>query len=341
MQNLTEIKPLLVDQEKYLRELILGFEKGQVFITALEMDLFTHLKEAKTCATLSEELEIHPGVTRKLLDMLFAMDLLDKKGEFYFTTNELQAFLVKDEPYFIHSLLSSVTQRNNWFKLLENLRHGPSENPEKSTYSYDQKRIDWMARRTLLGRLQATYKSLSAVSGFNSAKKMIDLGGSHGLFAISFAQMNPNLETVIFDQPEVTKISQDFINKYEMQAQASIITGDFTQDDIGTDYDIAFSALSFAGDKEETLSFFAKVHASLNKGGLFILQTFAIDNNRKGPLFTISADLREYASGSPNRHFFTEHEMTEFLTQSGFTNVQIVDMQHWWGMPTKMIVVRK
>lgn len=342
MEKLVEVKPLLVDKEKCLRDIILGFEKGQAFITALEMDLFTSLKEAKSCASLSAELGIHPGVTRKLLDMLFAMELLDRKGKLYSTADELQPFLVKGEAYFIQSLLMSIEQRNDWMKLPERLYQGPLEKPEKQfSWEYDQERVNWLARRTLLGRLQTTYKSLSAVPGFNSAKKMIDLGGAHGIFAISFAQMNPELEITIFDQAGVTKISQDFINKYEMQDRAAIITGDYTQDDIGADYDIAFSALSFAGDKKETLSFYSKVYAALNKGGLFILQTFTIDNDRKGPLFTLSSDLREYMSGVQNRHSFTEQEIIDILTESGFTTEQFVDMSEWWGMPSRMIVARK
>ncbi|MEA1961465.1 MAG: methyltransferase dimerization domain-containing protein [Bacillota bacterium] len=213
MENLIEVKPLLMDKERYLRDIVLGFEKGQVFMTALEMDLFTILKEAKSCESLSIELGTHQGVTKKLLDMLFAMELLNKEGEFYSTKDELVPFLVKGEAYFIQSLLMSAEQRNDWIKLPKRLYQGPAERPEKEAkWEYDRERVNWMARRILLGRLQATYKSLSAVPGFNSAKKMIDLGGFHGIFAISFAQMNPELEIVIFDQPGVTEISQEFID---------------------------------------------------------------------------------------------------------------------------------
>ncbi|MEA1960977.1 MAG: class I SAM-dependent methyltransferase, partial [Bacillota bacterium] len=131
------------------------------------------------------------------------------------------------------------------------------------------------------------------------------------------------------------------IDEYGIQNRAGIISGDFTRDDIGEDYDIVFSALSFAGNNEETLAFYIKVYAALKKGGLFILQTFTVDNDRKGPLFTISSDLREYMSGVKNRHSFTEREMLAILTESGFTGEQIVDMSEWWGMPTRMIIARK
>jgi len=61
--------------------------------------------------------------------------------------------------------------------------------------------IDWIAKGTMLGRLQATLKTVKEIPEFEASRKLIDLGGGHGLFGIGFAQENPDLEVVIFDQP--------------------------------------------------------------------------------------------------------------------------------------------
>lgn len=342
MENLVERKPLLIDKEKFLRDIASGFEKGQAFLTALEIDLFTNLKETKSCEQISLELGIHPGVNKRFLDMLVAMELLDRKNDLYSTPSELLPFLSKEEDYFIQSLHYLVESRDDWIQLPERLQKGPIEKPEnKNKWNYSRKRVNWMARRILLGRLQAAYKNLSVIPGFNAAKKMIDLGGNHGIFAIGFAQMNPELEIVIFDQPGVTDISQEFINEYGLQKRASTITGDYLKEDIGLDYDIAFCAMSFSGNKEDARFFYRKVAASLNKGGLFILETIAIDNDKKGPLYAVSSGLREYMNGKTDECFFTEKEHLELLIEAGLAGEQIVDMSECWGMPTKMIIARK
>jgi hypothetical protein len=158
MEKLANKKPPIEDRGKFLRDIALGFEKGQIFLIALKLDVFTQLKEPKTAESLSKDLETHPEITRRFLDVLVALKLLSKR--------EVPA--------------------------------------HKHEHKYDRESIDWIARGTMLGRLQATLKIVSKLPEFLNAKRLIDLGGGHGLFGIGFAQENPQLEVVVFDQPGVT-----------------------------------------------------------------------------------------------------------------------------------------
>jgi len=69
------------------------------------------------------------------------------------------------------------------------------------------------------GRLQKTLELVCALPEFKSARRLIDLGGGgDGLFAIGFAQESPNLEVIVYDQPEIIGIiglACNYIEKYQ------------------------------------------------------------------------------------------------------------------------------
>ena len=113
MEKLANKKPPIEDRGKFLRDIALGFEKGQIFLIALKLDVFTQLKEPKTAETLSKELGTHPEITRRFLDVLVALKLLSKREDLYSTATDVTPFLVEGEPYFAKYLKFSIFL--SWF----------------------------------------------------------------------------------------------------------------------------------------------------------------------------------------------------------------------------------
>ena len=341
MERLATVVPPIEDRSKYLRELAGGFEKGQIFLTALELDIFTLLETPRDTQELAETLETLPHITNRFLDVLVGMRLLTKKGAMYVTASDVAPFLVKDAPYSARYLNFATKSRKTWMQLAEAMKTGPVDNTDPHDHVYDQPCIDWMARGTLLGRLQGTVKHLAELPEFQAARKLIDLGGGHGLFGIAFAQENPDLEVVIFDKSEVTPMTQGYIDNYGMQDRAITMAGDYTKDDIGSGYDIAFEACSFGGHGDEALSFYRQVASALKDDGLFIRLTFTIDDDRSGPLTSLIWDLKEQITGQSHMHMKTTTELFETLAEAGFQRERIIDMAQWSNMDTRLIIARK
>ncbi len=266
-ERLAEIKPPLEDQGRFLWDLVVGYEKGQVFLTALDIGIFDMLKDPKTADQLSSEAKLNSQVTGKLLDVLVSLGALSKDGNNYLTAPKMAPFLVQSEPYFARYLNFANESRNQWPNLKDVLKNGPITGEHKHEHNYDRMMIDWIARGTMLGRLQSTLKLIRELPEFKAARKLIDLGGGHGLFGIGFAQENPNLDVVIFDQPKVAEITKDYIDRYSMGDRVHAVGGDYTKDDLGSDYDIAFEACSFGGNAEQARSFYQRVASSLKEGG--------------------------------------------------------------------------
>lgn len=342
MVNLKDTKPLIKDQGRSLRELAAGLEKAQIFLTAMELNLFTTLEKSKSAAVLAEEMGYDYEVLQKYLDVLVALGLLVREGKRYRTAPHVAPFLVEGAPYFARYLQYSVKERHNWMKLKQILQEGSLKDEEgEHTHHYDSDTIDWIARGAMLGRVQETLKSISEFPDFQRAQKMIDLGGGHGLFGIGCAQENPQLEVVIFDQQGVTDIAQEYIDQYGLRDRVKVMTGDYTKDDIGNGYDIAFCALSFGGNREESIAFYRRVYEALNDGALFFLQAFTIDDDRKQPLSTLIWDLKDSMWGHKHMHIYTNADVFDIFAEAGFIGEKVINVSESVTMPFRTVVVRK
>lgn len=216
-------KPL--EKGYFLQEMTSWFEKGQIFLTAVEIDLFTKLKEPKSAEALSVEMGTHYEITHRFLDVLVALGFLSKHEDRYLTAPDVAPFLVEDEPYSFAKFLKCATEkRDGWMKLKQILKEGPLVMP-RSTYvekhvknlmlfNFDRESIKVQAGYVMLGRLQATLKIVSELPEFGNAKRLIDFGGGHGLYSIAFAQENPKLKVVVFDLPGVIDVAWEYINEY-------------------------------------------------------------------------------------------------------------------------------
>lgn len=343
MDNLKDTKPLLKDKGRFLHELASGLGRAQIFLTAVDLNLFTDLEEPKTAEALSEERGYYYEVLHKFLDVLTALGLLIREdGDKYRTASNVAPFLVEGAPYFARNLQFSVKECEKWMKLKQILQEGPLES-EKSEHihNFDRDTIDWIARGAMLGRVQETLRIISEYPEFKTAKKMIDLGGGHGLFGIGCAQENSQLEVVVFDQPGVTDITQEYINQYGLGNRVKVMTGDYTKDDIGNNYDIAFCALSFDGNREESITFYRKVCKALKHDALLMLQTYTIDDDRKQPLTTLIWDLKHSMWGNGQIHIHTNAQLFSIFEESGFKGEEVIDMSESLTMPYRLVVARK
>ncbi len=60
-----------------------GYQISQVLFTACSLNIFKRLDSPKTASELSDDMGTDPSITKKLLDVLVALDLLILEGEKY------------------------------------------------------------------------------------------------------------------------------------------------------------------------------------------------------------------------------------------------------------------
>ncbi|MEW6104508.1 MAG: methyltransferase dimerization domain-containing protein [bacterium] len=311
-----------------------GHEISQILFTAIEYDIFTLLTEPKTAVQISKEIRTDLHLTEKFLNALVALQLLLKINDRYANTKISETFLVKESPFYQGNLLKLMANGyNTWSKLGNMLRGiGVQESEEKFEY-IDKVFIFGHAEGAISGSLQKTVRTVAALSEFKNAKRLLDLGGGHGLYAIAFGQLNPSLDIFVFDLPHVTEITRNFIEQYGMKDRIKVIAGDFTKDDIRNGYDIIFAS------DVPIFGILKKIHSALNEGGVLIYRRWILNDDGTAPLVSVLFDLMLSIRRS-DHHVCTLGEYIDWLGKANLSITRVIDI-FTPSDPTKIIVAKK
>jgi predicted O-methyltransferase YrrM len=202
-----------------------------------------------------------------LIRFLQSCGLITETGGKFVCPGEVTEFYSLTSPYsqipYLDKLLWHLSE--HWLHLESILRSGPLFYEEQEFFS--RWSLPSMAANALTGRLQDVVLAVAALPGFSGCRKMVDLGGGHGLYALALASLNPDLQAVVFDLPEVIPLTKEYIVRYGMEDRVSLIGGNFFTDGIGTGYDIILSSSNPSGKAPVMIP---KIASALNPGGYFV-----------------------------------------------------------------------
>jgi SAM-dependent methyltransferase len=320
---------------EHLNRMARGYQISQILFTAIEYDVFTLLSEPKTATHISTEIKTDPKLTEKFLNALVALRLLSKSGDKYAITTLARTFLVKDSPFYQGNLLK-LTARGyyDWSKLGQALKSGSIQKEQEKKFEHINKVFTLgHAEGAMRGDLLRAISAIVSLPEFKNAKRLLDLGGGHGLYAIAFAQINPNLNISIFDLPHVIEITKEFIKKYRMENKIKVIAGDFTKDELGNDYDIIFVS------DVTIFDVLKKIYHALKEDGVLIYRRWTLNDDGTAPLTSVLFDLMLSIYGSEHR-VCTLSEYISSIEKAGFSIVWVIDISTSLD-PAKIIVAKK
>jgi hypothetical protein len=111
---------------------------------------------------------------------------------------------------------------------------------------------------------------VTSLPEFPGLRRMLDLGGGHGMFTIYMVAAHASMQGIVFDQPAVVDVARSFIKEYGMEHRVSVMGGDCVKDDIGEGYDLIWDSATLNFVKHDIDSMVRKIFKALNDGGLFI-----------------------------------------------------------------------
>ena len=158
-------------------------------------------------------------------------------------------------------------------------------------------------------------------------------GGGHGLYALAFKEINPELDVYVFDLPQVIEVAKKFV-----EDKVKLIAGDFTKDDIGSGYDVVFASDVLYRPRDELSRILRKVHESLNDGGILITKHWHIDDLREDST-AVFFDLMFAILDEEDRVYSTP-EFCDILESCKFEVVDIVDVGESYS-PSKIVIAKR
>jgi hypothetical protein len=315
-----------------------AFWSSKVLLTAVEMDLFTHLQgKSLTGRDLGAALGLHPRGIADFLDSLVAMKYLARQGNGpdarYANLPEIEEFLSRKSPRYIGGILEMLNARlfRFWHDLPEALRTGKPQNEIKHSQKpvfeelyADLPRLEqFMGAMTGLSRIN--FEAFAAKFDFKPYETLCDVGGATGLLSIEVAGRHPHMRATSFDLAAVEPIARKAIARAGLSGRVATASGDFFKDPLPRADVITMGMILHDWNLEKKMHLIRQAYAALPKGGAFVAIEALIDDERRENLFGLLMSLNMLIEFG-DAFDFSGSDFRGWCREAGFTRFEVIPL---------------
>ncbi|MFQ5686654.1 MAG: methyltransferase [Candidatus Scalindua sp.] len=311
-----------------LNEISYGYWKAQVLFVAVEMGIFTLIKGVgKSGKVVSTKLGTDHRATEMILNVLVSLGFLRKVKGVYKNTAVSNRYLIKDSPLYQGDRIHHFHNMwDYWSKLNVAVKTGNPTAYDNADEDVDAQRLrEFIRAMHNIGAVQAG--EICGKLHLKKYRSLLDLAGGQGTYAVRFVKENPKMRAVVFDLPDVIKITKEHIKESGMRGKVTTKAGNCLEDSFGEElYDIVFvSNLLHIYKPVENLEILKKCWDSLLKKGIVVIQEFVLNPAKTQPLFGTLFSLN-MLMGTHSGSSYSYVEMREWLKEVGFKNVKRVNL---------------
>ena len=308
-----------------IMRLALAYRSSMVLFAATELDVFTPLADGPlTSGQLASRSGAQAEPLRLLLDACAAEGLLTREGDRFVNTEVADAFLVRGRPgYIAHGLKFAEDLYPAWGRLADAVRHGkPTMEPE-SVLGDDKAKT-----RAFVFAMHERAKGMSAVlphgADFSGRKRLLDVGGGPGTYAMALIRHAPGLTATILDRPGVLEVTREIVESHGFADRITLMPGDYLTSPFGTGYDSALLSGMMHRETPETCQLLLrKAFAALDRGGLVVVSdVFFDDDSRNSPPFATYFALNMMMM-CENGTAHAKTGMARWMKEAGFEKVEL------------------
>jgi SAM-dependent methyltransferase len=145
----------------------------------------------------------------------------------------------------------------------------------------------WMRLTSTLTRYEA--RGCLALHDFGACRRMLDIGGNSGEFALQMCRAHPALAATVFDLPLVCQVGMEHLLGEPEQERIGFVRGDARHDPLPAGHDlISFKSMLHDWPEAEARAFLDKAIAALEPGGtLLIFERVPIDATSRPLPFSV------------------------------------------------------
>jgi SAM-dependent methyltransferase len=302
------------------------FWKTAVLHTAVKMDVFSAIGDGQLSASeVSRRLKADSkGVTR-LLDALVAMELLQKADGDYANTDSSRVFLTQTSPQYLgHIMMHHHHLVESWSNLDQAVRSGMAIR-NRSSFSKEEWRESFLMG--MFNLAMGLAPQIVPRVDLSSRKRLLDLGGGPGTYAIHFCRENPQLQADVYDLPTTRPFAEKTIKQFGLADRIKFVDGNFLEDPIPGSYDVAWlSHILHAEGPSECRTIIQKAVNALQPNGLIVIHEFILNNSMDGPLFPALFSLNMLL-GTESGQSYSEQQLTEMLTDAGVNHIRRIPIE--------------
>jgi len=323
-----------------------GFWVSKTLMTAVELEVFTKLAgKSVNIDQLQSLLEIENRPTEAFVTALVSLGLIEKirtdtpnGSETLYSNSQLaDLFLDKGKPSsymgdFIIMLEKQSYRR--WDKLPQSVKtNKPIEDIEGGRGGagtmFDQARsnqaIEQMQvfTKAMYGVSVGPAMALTRIFDFSNYKKMMDIGGGSGVYAIEVVKENPKMFATVLDLGPACAVANQYIKQFSLENRIQTKILDYFNEPFPKDCDVALlSHIIHLYDQEKATALLKKVYDSLpNKHGIVIISEWLLNDDKTGPAPSALMSLNMVLELERGRNY-SFAEISKMLTAVGFKSIE-------------------
>jgi len=299
-----------------------AFKQTGTLVAALELGIFTTVSEGPVeAAEVAEKIGVPVGSTDRLMVACAALGLIEKQAKGYVNAADVDRYLVRGRPTYFGDYLvyQAKSEYDGWKNIASRLK------PPKRTFHAMM--ADPQAARafTVAGynsSISAGHK-LAREFDFSRFSLFLDLGGGSGCYSIAAALRYPNLRAIVFDQPNVVVVAQEFIEQAGLSDRVTTVAGDFFDSEFprGADLVSFITPLQAYGPEDQQFLITKAVDAVEPGGGMLILD-YMMNDNKSGPLESVFHHLSGILSSTDQGYVNTTAEFAGYLKKAGLVDIE-------------------
>jgi predicted O-methyltransferase YrrM len=288
---------------------------------AVELDLFTRIGDQRVAAAaIAHRLDAPADAVGRLLDAAAAMGLLTKTEKGYANTEASRLYLCTDAKEYLgyiirhHHYLTA-----SWARLPAAVRTGePVRLPVKAKTEKEREAF-------LMGMFNLAMQlapQLVPVVDLSGCRRLLDLGGGPGTYAIHFCRQYPELTATVMDLPATRPFAEKTIRRMDMDDRVTFTSGDYLQEELPENFDAAWLSHILHGEAEEnSREIIDKTFRCLNPGAKIVIHEFILDDSRDRPLFPALFSLNMLL-GTEGGRAYSQGQLTDMMRSAGFVKIQ-------------------
>jgi SAM-dependent methyltransferase len=290
---------------------------GHAVVAGTRLGLFEALADGpQPLQRLAEAMECSVVGVEALADCLVGADLLRRRDDTFSLTRPARTWLLADAPRSLRDAVLFMGYCHRWLAGLEDavrtgvvVRVHDREHPPEFWRAYT-------------GAL-ASFARLAAPEIVRRARlpaprRLLDVGGNHGLYAAAWCARHPELQATVLDLPEACAAGRPVVANAPGGDRVTYVEGDFRAAPWGEGWDVVllFIVLHNATEPEARLAL-ARARESLAPGGRLVICDAAHSGTGK----------LDFAAGWNELFFFLisgaqawpEETLTGWAREAGFT----------------------
>ncbi len=255
---------------------------GRVLTVAVRRGLFELVAQGpRSVKEIAEATHLHARAVALMADSLCVAGYLRREGARYAASTEGKKWLVQSSPHYLGNLVRYFeTLYARWERFDYALEHGAPERPYFDLFTEEDWRVYVYGMRDLAKLLLPHVESRLVLAG--TPTSLLDLGGSHGLYALALCRRYPTLHALVADFAPALLHTRQIALAEAMADRVTTLEGDFRQMPFPSHLDavLMFNIVHGFGE-EENRELIARAYAALKTGGkLFVLDQMQSERRR-------------------------------------------------------------